>query len=733
MFDFWDRIRPLIFDGTLSAYEFQCKILAYVNEIQAELQNEIDNIVVTGGGITAEERAKLNALTNDGINNANHIIGFAETMDAADDYVARAKFVRDAITTLQNNINKQISDLQASINSQIDGKLLPTVTTSDNGKVAKVIDGNWGIGNDATGGSQGDTLWTQEAVQYFKTVIENLIYKDASTGQTAANKLLAILEKTEPEITLMSISAEYSGESVVVGSAIQKSDFSVTAEYSDGSRTTISDFTFTPNNATTVPQTPCTINYAGKTATVNVPTIALAVDSLTGVYIGETLTQGATLNKSMFTVTANYNNGTSTVVQDFTFSPDVANAVPVTYVVISYSEKTVTVSVSTVAQTIELESISATYNKGSVVTGTELVSSDFTVTAYYSNGTNETVSGFSIDPNIALDVPVTPVTVSYLGKTTSVDVQTYDEAPATLTITNYRLNSGVARLLPNDVFTEKGVFEHKIIYNTGREETINSNDDLTISPASSATSGNVLVTATITGTNVSTTINLTIEPAPYVNSINVVVTGSAETPAKFDAGTVLTVTDFTIVHFDQYGSVVTSGWERDYISAVDGNTVSGGEYAVTAGEHTITVTCLTDDARDITGTVTIVGVATGATSSGGNAFGTATRTFKNITQDVSVNNIKKITFTSTNFSAGNVNQLTKLILTLVDGNWVSECYKSNTPNTGFPPQDGALSTVVITDGKVTSVEYPASAIPNIPAGLEIRTVADLEYTMEVTA
>ena len=139
----WDAIRPLTFDGTITEYEFLCKILNQIETVQKELQDEIDNIVVGGGGITDEERQKIDSLTNTGIQLMNSL---------TEGDVSRLKVLTDNGANWANQINGyqgSDSDVVARANwvlekaqefyARVAPQLLPTVSAADNGKVAKVV------------------------------------------------------------------------------------------------------------------------------------------------------------------------------------------------------------------------------------------------------------------------------------------------------------------------------------------------------------------------------------------------------------------------------------------------------------------------------------------------------------------------------------------------------------------------------------------------------------------
>lgn len=596
----WDTIRPLTFDGTITEYEFLCKILNQIETVQKELQEEIDNIVVGGGGITDEERQKIDSLTNTGIqlmnsltegdvsrlkvltdngaNWANQINGY---QGEGDDVVARAQWV---LTKVQE------------FYSQVSPRLLPTVSEADNGKVAKVVGGNWAIGTVEGGG---DSKWTDAAVEYFATVLEHLVYDDASTGQTAATYLLNILRGGAPFIT--GITAEWSyGQVIYPNTALTNDMFTVRAAYSDGSVVQVTEFAFEPQVASTNP-TEVTITYDGKTATVRVPVGTVSLTGITAEYIGTgTIYVGDNLTKNMFRVTANYNDGSSNVVSDYTFTPVTMLNAGEQVVTFTYQGKETTATVTVVA--LSVTRITARWIGGTIFKGTAFTKSMFSVTATYNNGTSKAVSDYTFTPATANSTPTTLVTIEYQGKSTGVSVNVIDATASTLVVNSYTLNSGVARIFPGDKFLEKGKFNVTVNYSDGTSSTITDNSGLAVSPESADSAGEKIVTVSLVASpTVSGTVGITVSEAPKVNKITATYNG-VNNPT---VGDVLTIANFTVVHTDQYQNVIHSGWAKDYLSNETWTEIES--ITVVEGEQTVHVRCLTDDARTLATSTVVTG------------------------------------------------------------------------------------------------------------------------------
>lgn len=123
-------------------------------------------------------------------------------------------------------------------------------------------------------------------------------------------------------------------------------------------------------------------------------------------YDGGEVQVGATLDRSLITVTARYGDCTERRVDSYELSYDFSTVGDKT-VIVKYTEngvmRSASFKVTVVAakpdpepDTPALTSITAVYNGGNIYVGGVLNNYDVTVTAFYDDGSNKTVTGFSV-------------------------------------------------------------------------------------------------------------------------------------------------------------------------------------------------------------------------------------------------------------------------------------------------------------------------------------------------
>ena len=123
---------------------------------------------------------------------------------------------------------------------------------------------------------------------------------------------------------------------------------------------------------------------------------------------------------------AKWSDGSTTeVTEGFTYSPDSSLSVDDTAVTFSYRGQTATQPITVNARSAALESIVVSAQPAKTVykEGETFNSAGMVITAHYEDGTEVPVTGYEISPDGALTSGVTFVTISYQGKTATVNIR----------------------------------------------------------------------------------------------------------------------------------------------------------------------------------------------------------------------------------------------------------------------------------------------------------------------
>ncbi len=261
-----------------------------------------------------------------------------------------------------------------------------------------------------------------------------ITYKDktATVTITVKEKTPPVVEKTleRIEVTKNPNKTEYEE-----GEKFDKTGMVVTAVYSDNSKETVTDYTYTPTGSLTKNDTKIKITYKDKTATVTI-----TVKEKTPPVVEKTLErieitknpnkteyeEGEKFDKTGMVVTAVYSDNSRETVTDYTYAPTGSLTANDKRVIITYKGKTTTISISVkkIEKVLERLEITAPPSKTTYKEGEKFDSTGMVVTAIYSDGTREIITNYNCFPVVELTTSNDKITVSYTyqGKTVT---QTY--------------------------------------------------------------------------------------------------------------------------------------------------------------------------------------------------------------------------------------------------------------------------------------------------------------------
>lgn len=118
-------------------------------------------------------------------------------------------------------------------------------------------------------------------------------------------------------LAVENIIAYYTGDSVIEGNTLNKSNFTVTAMYNDGTSKVITNFNINPSKVESEGLNEIEISYGEVSTTVYVYGVARVITSIEAKYTGGGVIVGKTVNRNEIEVIATYNDGTEEQIEDY--------------------------------------------------------------------------------------------------------------------------------------------------------------------------------------------------------------------------------------------------------------------------------------------------------------------------------------------------------------------------------------------------------------------------------
>lgn len=279
-------------------------------------------------------------------------------------------------------------------------------------------------------------------------------------GKTAEVKI-TVKAKSVSGITLNTDGVK---KDFYVGDEFNSNGLKVTASYDNGTSGEVTGFTVSSPDMSSAGNKTVTVTYDGKTATyeINVKAVEITSIEVTKQPTKTEYIEGQTFDKTGMEVTAHYNNGTSSVVDDYTVDKTTL-ATSDTKVTVSYNGKTAEVAITVKAKSVSGITLNTDEVKKDYFAGDEFNSDGLTVNVSYDNGTSETVSdGFEIQAPDMMQAGKKTVTVTYEGKTATYEINVQAVAITKLEITTEPKTTYIA----GETFDPSGMIV-KATYNTG--------------------------------------------------------------------------------------------------------------------------------------------------------------------------------------------------------------------------------------------------------------------------
>ena len=164
---------------------------------------------------------------------------------------------------------------------------------------------------------------------------------------------------SDPKNTIKSVSATYTGKSILVGNSISKSDVKVTVTDLNGAKHDVTGFTVSNYKISTVGNNTLTATFGGFSTTFTVKGISTEsggngnykyVTFISAGYYGGPVEVGSSVDRNNITVIAAYNDNSVEYITDFSLSNTVITSLGTNTIYVYYSGNTATVTVNGVAK-----------------------------------------------------------------------------------------------------------------------------------------------------------------------------------------------------------------------------------------------------------------------------------------------------------------------------------------------------------------------------------------------
>ena len=158
------------------------------------------------------------------------------------------------------------------------------------------------------------------------------------------------------------IIAEFDGE-VFVGDVIRKEDITVTVLYFDGTSATVTDFEANVDVTDSAGTKNVSVKYTEKGVTLTATAVVVvkqpALSHITAEYVGEPVLVGGKFNEDDLVVTAYYENGHSTRVENFSYNSFSSDSAGAQVLEISYTESGVTKECSVTIMVVDESTVAS--------------------------------------------------------------------------------------------------------------------------------------------------------------------------------------------------------------------------------------------------------------------------------------------------------------------------------------------------------------------------------------
>lgn len=229
---------------------------------------------------------------------------------------------------------------------------------------------------------------------------------------------------------LASVTAVYTGDTVLVGRSIDLKKLTVMGLYTDGTYEQVKDYALSTYVVTQAGRNPIVLTSGGVSTTFYVN--GKKVQNLTASYTKGTVTVGEQFNRDDLLVYVFYSDGTNEKITDYILSGTLVSNVGRNEFTVFYEDKSVKFFITGTAER-KPRSIFATYSGGPVIVGNAPKREDFYVTVFYNDNTTEQTKAFELTPTVIGKEGENTVVVSFGGVSQEVKIMGLAKTVASIT------------------------------------------------------------------------------------------------------------------------------------------------------------------------------------------------------------------------------------------------------------------------------------------------------------
>ena len=227
-------------------------------------------------------------------------------------------------------------------------------------------------------------------------------------------------EAEAAEKRLASVTAVYTGDTVLVGRSIDLSKLTVMGLYTDGTYEKIKDYVLSTYVITQAGRNAITLTSGGVSTVFYVD--GKKVQFLTASYAQSTVTVGEQIKREDLSVHVYYSDGTSEKITDYILTSTLVSKIGANEFTVAYEDKTVKFTVIGKEER-KPKSLLASYFGQPVIVGNAPKREDFYVTVIYSDNTIERTEAFELTPPVISKAGSNTVVVSFGGLSQDVVIQ----------------------------------------------------------------------------------------------------------------------------------------------------------------------------------------------------------------------------------------------------------------------------------------------------------------------